>query len=395
MVGAAAIINLAKDAAQGNIHNWGDAFGSLGTGALQGAAGAFGGAIGGRLAGAVAGKLGPMAASLGGRMLAGGVSGGVGDAVTQFAATGRVDLRGVAMSTAIGAASAGRTRGCSGHSFSPDTKVLMADGKTKAISEIRVGDKVVATDPATGKTVARTVTWHHINRDRDLTNLTVRTADGGKNTVETTRHHPFWNEKAKQFVAAGALVGAALLGAQVATPDRATAAPTTPVVESVVNYTGDREMHDLTVNEIHTYYVVAGTTPVLVHNCPTGVGSGGGQPAAQPSTPRRATMIASADGTTVPTNAARLQRGLQAAVDAGEPGFSSFPTNSPGIGYNLPNGETIRIMQPSGPAGLRASFEDSHGNAINPFTGKQPQPPKGFSGNWKQVRRGLTHVELD
>ena len=28
-------------------------------------------------------------------------------------------------------------------------------------------------------------------------------------------------------------------------------------------------MRDLTVNELHTYYVMAGTTPVLVHNCGT------------------------------------------------------------------------------------------------------------------------------
>ena len=26
-------------------------------------------------------------------------------------------------------------------------------------------------------------------------------------------------------------------------------------------------MYDLTVDDIHTYYVMAGTTPVLVHNC--------------------------------------------------------------------------------------------------------------------------------
>jgi hypothetical protein len=30
-------------------------------------------------------------------------------------------------------------------------------------------------------------------------------------------------------------------------------------------------MYDLTVDTIHTYYVLAGTIPVLVHNCGTGV----------------------------------------------------------------------------------------------------------------------------
>jgi hypothetical protein len=42
----------------------------------------------------------------------------------------------------------------------------------------------------------------------------------------------------------------------------------------VMNGHGRQWMHDLTVAEIHTYYIVAGTTPVLVHNC------GGGSPGA-------------------------------------------------------------------------------------------------------------------
>ncbi|HET6215159.1 MAG TPA: RHS repeat-associated core domain-containing protein, partial [Micromonosporaceae bacterium] len=115
MVGAAAVINLAKDAAEGNIHNWGDGLGSLGTGALQGLAGAAGGAIGGKVASALAGKLGTFAGSLGGRMLSGGVAGGAGDAITQFASTGHVNLRGVAVSAGIGAVFGGRMRGGGGN----------------------------------------------------------------------------------------------------------------------------------------------------------------------------------------------------------------------------------------------------------------------------------------
>ncbi|MFJ8583011.1 hypothetical protein [Micromonospora sp. NPDC093277] len=36
---------------------------------------------------------------------------------------------------------------------------------------------------------------------------------------------------------------------------------------AVTSYTGAKVMHDLTIDDIHTYYVLAGTTPVLVHNC--------------------------------------------------------------------------------------------------------------------------------
>jgi hypothetical protein len=32
-------------------------------------------------------------------------------------------------------------------------------------------------------------------------------------------------------------------------------------------WTGLKWMQDLTVNDTHTYYVMAGNTPVLVHNC--------------------------------------------------------------------------------------------------------------------------------
>lgn len=89
------------------------------------------------------------------------------------------------------------------------------------------------------------------------------------------------------------------------------------------------------------------------------------------------------------TSRARLESGFQDA------GFPSSPTRSPGMQYTLPDGSLVRIMEPSGQAPLRASFTDSYGNAINPFTGKQPMPPPGVSGAvWRQLMRSLTHVGL-
>ena len=43
-----------------------------------------------------------------------------------------------------------------------------------------------------------------------------------------------------------------------------------PEVIRAANYVGARTMYDLTVDTIHTYYVLAGSTPVLVHNCDKG-----------------------------------------------------------------------------------------------------------------------------
>jgi hypothetical protein len=45
-----------------------------------------------------------------------------------------------------------------------------------------------------------------------------------------------------------------------------TSAGTWTEVTSVETRTEDTAVHNLTINDTHTYYVIAGTTPVLVHN---------------------------------------------------------------------------------------------------------------------------------
>jgi restriction endonuclease fold toxin 9 of polymorphic toxin system len=52
------------------------------------------------------------------------------------------------------------------------------------------------------------------------------------------------------------------------------------LVAKVRSYSGAKEMRDLTVDDIHTYYVLAGTTPVLVHNCNTNLKPGNSPAAA-------------------------------------------------------------------------------------------------------------------
>jgi hypothetical protein len=58
------------------------------------------------------------------------------------------------------------------------------------------------------------------------------------------------------------LAGALLAGHELLAPDG-----THSTVESVHNFTGAQTMYNLTVADTHTYYVVAGNVPVLVHNC--------------------------------------------------------------------------------------------------------------------------------
>lgn len=109
-----------------------------------------------------------------------------------------------------------------GNSFSPDTHVLLADGTTKPISQIRVadkagdkaGDKVLATDPETGVTRAEEVTALHVNVDTYLVNLTVDTVDGHGVMVRTTEGHLFWSPERQQWVEAGDLADGEFLGAE-------------------------------------------------------------------------------------------------------------------------------------------------------------------------------------
>ncbi|MEV8510507.1 polymorphic toxin-type HINT domain-containing protein [Actinoplanes sp. NPDC051475] len=149
-----------------------------------------------------------------------------------------------------------------GNSFAPETRVLLADGTTKPISEIQIGDQVLATDPETGSTRVEPVTELHVNSDTELVDLTVDTADGQTVTVHTTEEHPFWSPEHQKWVDAGKLKPHQFLGAE--------KTHGTATVKDVHVFPGLQTMYNLTVADLHTYYVLVGTTPVLVHNANEG-----------------------------------------------------------------------------------------------------------------------------
>ncbi|MGW5352370.1 polymorphic toxin-type HINT domain-containing protein [Streptomyces sp. NPDC004031] len=148
--------------------------------------------------------------------------------------------------------------GCK-NSFAPDTLVLMADGSTKPISDIDTGDKVDAGNPATGKhDGSHDVTATIVNHDSNLLDLQVETSPGHVSTLHTTAEHPFWDETTHAWVPAADLVPGQKLS---------TASNETVTVTAVRVLPGPaRDMYNLTVGDAHTYYVLAGQTPVLVHN---------------------------------------------------------------------------------------------------------------------------------
>ncbi|MFD6530440.1 RHS repeat-associated core domain-containing protein [Streptomyces sp. NPDC060184] len=149
--------------------------------------------------------------------------------------------------------------GC--HSFLPGTGVLLADGTHKAIEDVEVGDEVVTTDVETGKTTTRSVadTITTVG-DKDFTEISIHVGKGYSSIVATDTH-PFWIPELKKWVDAGNVwVGQWLR----------TSAGTVVQVTGVRHFTKPQLTHDLTITDIHAYYVLAGATPVLVHNCGTG-----------------------------------------------------------------------------------------------------------------------------
>ncbi|MET7455137.1 ricin-type beta-trefoil lectin domain protein [Streptomyces sp. NPDC005574] len=144
---------------------------------------------------------------------------------------------------------------CRINSFPGGTEVVLADGSRKAIREVRYGDLLLATDPATGRTLGEPVTRTFSHLTEDL--LVVTLDDGGRLT--STPGHRFYVTGRGWILASELRDGDSLrttdgtLRTVAAVRDR--------------NVSARRTVYDLTVSGLHTFYAVAGSTPVLVHNC--------------------------------------------------------------------------------------------------------------------------------
>ncbi|WP_449342079.1 polymorphic toxin-type HINT domain-containing protein [Streptomyces aurantiogriseus] len=158
----------------------------------------------------------------------------------------------------------------SANSFVPGTEVVMADGSRKPIEQVKEGDEVLATDPTTGKTSKQKVTDTIEGKgEKNLVKLTVDTdGDQGEatDTITATAGHPFWVPDLKKWLKAGELKPGQWLQ---------TGSGTWVQVDAVSAWTQQAAVYNLTVDTAHTYYVAAGTAPVLVHNddeaCPTNI----------------------------------------------------------------------------------------------------------------------------
>ena len=227
--------------------------------AKQTVVGAVTGAIGGAIGGGAAGRL---LGAAGKRIAAKALSRGAEDIAEDAAET----VGGKAASEA--ADSAGDEAGagaCSIHSFTGDTPVLMADGKTKKISKLKTGDKVRNTSPddhhTTTHRVDRVIVTHTDHDFVDLT-ITTKTAQSRRMpagvagpvapatahataTLTTTTHHPFWDLTTHTWTQAASLH-----------PGDTLQTPTGRAqVVALRLYTATHTTYDLTIHHLHTYYV--------------------------------------------------------------------------------------------------------------------------------------------
>jgi hypothetical protein len=141
--------------------------------------------------------------------------------------------------------------------------VLMADGTSKPIEEVQLGDWVWAYDPETGEEGPREVIALIVGQGiKQLVEIDVKNKACGcgplARTLTATDQHPFWVPTRNEWVDAADLQkGDGLL------TESGETVYVYSVNEQVVPF---QTVYNLTIDGLHTYYVMAGNEPVLVHN---------------------------------------------------------------------------------------------------------------------------------
>jgi RHS repeat-associated protein len=166
-------------------------------------------------------------------------------------------------------AAAGVNKACD--SFAAGTLVLMADGTVKPIEEVKVGEEVLARDVAIGEAITAIVS-DTITTPEQLRNLITIGVDidgDGKSDADitSTAGHAFW--AAERDVQStdqlnGEWIHAAKLeeGNWLQDQDG-----NWLVLTDIRSYSKSLITYNFAVSNVHTYHVIAGETPVLVHNC--------------------------------------------------------------------------------------------------------------------------------
>ncbi|WP_133306142.1 DNRLRE domain-containing protein [Microbispora triticiradicis] len=158
-----------------------------------------------------------------------------------------------------------KSRSGSRCSFPPGTLVLMADGSRRPIEQLKVGDKVLATDPVTSAEGAHAVTaTTGYKADKHMVEISIKPKSakaGNGDTITATDNHPFWVQNRHAWLQAGQLQPGMWLRTSAGTQLR---------ISAIKTWTSEQqEVHNLTIDHLPTYHVLAGDTPILAHNCPS------------------------------------------------------------------------------------------------------------------------------
>jgi RHS repeat-associated protein len=185
-----------------------------------------------------------------------GVYGSLGEGILGSAASYKALKKMPGGTNSRSGSSSGSSPMCA-NSFTGDTPVLMADGTTKRLDRIEVGDKVANSEPESNNTEQHEVMAVIVtDADKDYVDLTVSNPDG-TGTIRATAHHLMYNATTQEWTNAAELK----IGDELNTPGNGRA-----VVREARHFTSTLRTYNLSVNTVHTYYVIAGGTPVLVHN---------------------------------------------------------------------------------------------------------------------------------
>ncbi|MEO7596684.1 MAG: Hint domain-containing protein, partial [Byssovorax sp.] len=138
--------------------------------------------------------------------------------------------------------------------FAEGTKVLMADRSTKSIEEVREGDVVLADEPQDARAAEpRKVTQVHRTATYRLFHVEIGDRDGGE--IIATGSHPFWTQR-------GWVTAKELTNRDVLTDDVGRAIS----IRAIAIESRDALTFNLSIEGTHTFFVVGGSTSVLVHN---------------------------------------------------------------------------------------------------------------------------------
>jgi RHS repeat-associated protein len=214
---------------------------------------------------------GPCLSGLWGAIASGATGGAAVDALSQWVEIGLGWRKCYDWVQTLGAAGAGALGGLIGRvggqwvkkwgCFTAGTLVVMADGSTRRIETLKVGDRVLSRDEVTGQTAAKRVK-QTTEREVDET-LVLTFADGTH--IETTSNHPFYVE-GQGFLQAGQLG----IGTLIVTR----AGPAIKLAKAE-RKAGRTKVYNLEVEGFHTYFVGQTNAALWVHNAPCWTSPGG------------------------------------------------------------------------------------------------------------------------